>query len=91
MDLEEGIFTQMPGEVTVAFRIFVSSVHAEDDHRPIVFLPSLSDARMEDILVTSEVAEHMLNRLPPNSAPGLDGIHPAMFRILARVLAEHLV
>jgi len=90
MDLEEVTFTQMPGEVTVAFRIFVSSVYAEDDHRPIVFLPPLSDARMEDILVTSEVVEHRLNRLPPNSAPGPDGIHPTMFRVLIRVLAEHL-
>jgi len=68
----------------------LSSVYAEDDHHPIGFLPALSDARMEDILVTSEAVGHMLNRLPPNSPPGPDGIHPAMLRILAGILAGSL-
>jgi len=90
MDLEGGISTQPPGEVAGAFQTFFSSVHAEDDHRPISFLPPPSGARMEDILVTSESVEHMLNRLPPNSAPDTDGIHPAMLRILTRVLAKPL-
>jgi len=84
MDLEGGISTQTPGE---AFPTLCFSVYAEDDHRPIGFLPPLSDARMEYILVTSETVEHILTRLPLNSAPGPDGIQPAMLRNLARVLA----
>jgi len=90
MYLEGGISTQTPGEVAGAFQTFFSSVHAEDDHRPVGFLPPLSDARMENILVTSATMEHMLNRLPPNSAPGPDSIHTAMLRILARIVAEPL-
>jgi len=61
MDLAGGISTQAPGEAAGAFPTFYFSVYAEDDHRPIGFLPSLSDARMEDTLVTSETVEHMLN------------------------------
>jgi len=87
MDLQGGISTQTLGEAAEAFPTFCFSVYAEDDHRPIGFLPPLSDARTEDILITSETVEKMPNRLPPNSAPGPDGIHPAMLRIPARVLA----
>jgi len=80
----------MPREAAWTFRTFFSSVYTEDDHRPVGFLPSCSDAKMEDIVATSKAVEHMLNRLPPNSAPGPDGIHPVMVPILARVLAEPL-
>jgi len=79
--------TTSPEQWAGIFRNYFPSVFAQDDHRPLKRLPAITEPRMDWLNISPDNVLKLLSTIRPNSAPGPDGIHPAMLRLLAPVLA----
>ena len=83
---EDGILVQEGYGMSELFADSFSSVYVEAD--PVEPHPSqVSEAHMEDLLVSYDMVLNVLLSLSPTSSSGADGIHPSILRHCAGIIA----